>query len=218
MESRKLVHISDLTTRPEFKEVIKHVEKYDVDHDGTMDTDEFLLMIQSSVKAVGKKKFLRRVFVIMTAFVFMLLLANFGLTFAALEMAKDIKVSGDTMKTSDGTTAQTGTTFGMDPFSWESFVSKEPDEYLLMNIFEVSMTDAEIRYEWSGVTVDKQNKSVVLKSKDGYTMSIHLEAKTLEMIDPEGNPVFEYPNSGGGRKLISPNASDQGKANSQSDD
>uniref|UniRef100_A0A6S9GET2 EF-hand domain-containing protein n=1 Tax=Heterosigma akashiwo TaxID=2829 RepID=A0A6S9GET2_HETAK len=181
-----LITIDDISGRAEFTDLAKGLEKMDRNHDGHIDSNEIVDYLDRYVTDIRKKKHLRIFAVGLTVICVVLAFSNFGLTAAAIMLARELQTSGSTLVDKDDNLIYTSVAYeSTSGFTWGT----SADNWIGLEAFTVTADDGALRrFVVSAVNASAPANVVQVVTAGGRVLRVDLAAQTL--TDAESGAVL----------------------------
>jgi len=172
-----LITIDDISGRAEFTDLAKGLEKMDRNHDGHIDSNEIVDYLDRYVTDIRKKKHLRIFAVGLTVICVVLAFSNFGLTAAAIMLARELQTSGSTLVDKDDNLIYTSVAYeSTSGFTWGT----SADNWIGLEAFTVTADDGALRrFVVSAVNASAPANVVQVVTAGGRVLRVDLAAQTL---------------------------------------
>jgi len=172
-------------------DVFERIKAADEDKSGSINVKELFGVIKGAAESDRQKKLFRKLFVIASLLVVVMLFANMGLTMAVVFMAKDMAVAGDGKQVAkNGNIVQTGTLEEVITLSASS------------SIFEELVVDSDVlRTRPSSIIVDFKDGSMVqfpplqIQIFTASALMANLQVGVKVSLKQNELPIFEFTNS-----------------------
>mmetsp|Transcript_22887 Transcript_22887/g.29701 ORF Transcript_22887/g.29701 Transcript_22887/m.29701 type:complete len:248 (-) Transcript_22887:388-1131(-) len=192
------IAIDDLRGTPEFALIESHLDQLDKDKDGTIDATELSIFLEKNSSLVSSVTQLRIGIFVLVLYVLAMVLVNFGLSYAALNLLKEVKTESEEgnsgMVSSDGKLLKVGTTYSeSNTVSISDFFdSMTSDEYLLINkvIFREVPDGTTLRFDIDNVHLT--DDEVTLVTADGRELPFQSRTFPFETTEMEVYSATEY--------------------------
>mmetsp|Transcript_38739 Transcript_38739/g.51049 ORF Transcript_38739/g.51049 Transcript_38739/m.51049 type:complete len:221 (-) Transcript_38739:87-749(-) len=170
------IPIKSLKDTPQFYMIEKHLDELDKDGDGTIDATELSVFLEKHNSIVSSLKKMKCAIALMVIMVILMGAINFGLTYVAINLMKQVK----TEKSDEGTSGMVNSdgdllhiARGYDEsttYSAEEFFEMDANDYLLIQklIFRDVGYSSALRYEIANVQIT--DNAISLSTKNGHDL------------------------------------------------
>lgn len=184
-KKQSLFDLKDVGAHPEFDDLAANLKKLDKDGDGHIDTFELVDFLQGYAVGVRKKKQLLRLGIALLAAAVVLSTVNFGLTIAAIILAREVHTSGGILVDEDDNLVYTSLAYESSSFTWGTSVN----HWIGVESFAITSDDGSLRkYVVSAVNASAPANVAQVVTAGGQVLRVDLAAQTL--TDAESGAVL----------------------------